>query len=430
MARIGIPKLMVNISDISVAVMEPAWQEPRVAEGSHGDILARISDDSATTIAELARQTRKARSTVDQRVKDLTDHGFLVGQPEHVTPGVSTGGRPARRLRLRTADNLVFAIDLGASHCRMALMDIGHTLRMEREDPLPVTQAPPETILRKIDHRMREMLTQAGEPVTSVKAIGIGVPAPIEYTTGKPSNPPILGPGWNGHPIREFFEKRYGGNVTVRVDNDVNIMALGEHRHRTHSRTRDFMLVKVGTGIGCGIIAGGRLHRGAQGCAGDIGHIRISENDSYPCHCGRNGCLEALASGAALARRLSELGHDAASGTDVIRRAADGHRETLRLLQEAGRQIGGVLAGLVNFFNPEVITIGGVLAQSHDLIAGIRTIVGERALALATSNLRIEAAHTGARAAMLGAGILAIEYILAPDYINRQFEKTEKRGER
>jgi predicted NBD/HSP70 family sugar kinase len=412
-------RLAVNTSDIIVASMAQTSEEPRVAPGSHGDVLALISDGSAATTADLSRITGLARSTISQRVRELGDHRYLIESQE--TPGATAViGRPARRIRLRTADNLVFAIDLGVSHCRMALMDISRTVLDEREIALAARQARREVILPAIEDNLREMLHLAGKREAALRAIGMGVPAPIEYATGKPSNPPILGPGWNGYPLPAFFKERFGSNVAVLVDNDVNVMALGEHRTQRQN-ARDLMLVKVGTGIGCGTIVGGRLHRGAQGCAGDIGHIQVDEDDTYLCHCGKTGCLEAVASGSALARALSQAGHHADSPADVMQLSADGNSDALRAVREAGQRIGRVLAALVNFFNPEVITVGGVLAQSHHLIAGIRDVVNQRSLALALSDLRIEPALASARAGVLGAGILAIEHILDPARVNREF---------
>jgi predicted NBD/HSP70 family sugar kinase len=224
-------------------------------------------------------------------------------------------------------------------------------------------------------------------------------------------------PGWNEYPIPEFFAGRY--DATVYVDNDVNVMALGEQRSAFAS-TDYLLFVKVGTGIGCGIIAQGRLHRGARGSAGDIGHIRVSGHEDAGCRCGNSACLEAVAGGGALARRLSELGFAAESGSDVVALVQGGNTQALRLVREAGRLIGEVLASLVNFFNPEVIVVGGVLAKIHDhLLAGIRETVYRRSLPLATHHLAIVPTRTGAGAAALGAGILAIEHFLAPDNVNR-----------
>ncbi|MEU6717600.1 ROK family transcriptional regulator [Nonomuraea sp. NPDC046802] len=377
--------------------------------GSAGDVLTLISAGSATTRSDLARLTGLARSTISQRVDALIERGLV----EETENGESTGGRPPRQLRLHTEDHAFAGVDLGATHCRVALMDISGEVLAECEDHLLISDGP-EEVLTHVDARLDRLLGQANRPRSMLRAIGIGVPGPVEFATGRPNNPPIM-PGWNDYPIPEYF----GGEVSVLVDNDVNVMALGEHRN-AFPGAGHLLFVKVGTGIGCGIMAEGKLHRGAQGSAGDIGHIRVSGHDDAGCRCGNSACLEAVAGGAAIARRLSELGLAAESGGDVVALVQAGNTQALRLVREAGRLIGEVLAGLVNFFNPEVIVIGGALSRVHEhLLAGIRETVYRRSLPLATHHLSITPSRTGINAAALGAGILAIEHYLSPDNINR-----------
>src|ERR671915_533567 len=365
--------------------------ERRAVTGSAGHVLMLISAGSATPGADLARVTGLARSTVSQRVDALVAHGLI----QESDDSESTGGRPPRQLRLRTEDNMVMGVDLGATHCRLALLDISGRVLAAREDSL---------------------LIDAGRPLGALRAIGMGVPGPVEFATGRPNNPPIM-PGWNEYPIPEFFTERYG--ISVLVDNDVNVMALGEQRS-AYPDTRYLMFVKIGTGIGCGIIADGDLHRGAQGCAGDIGHIRVSGHDDAGCRCGNSACLEAVAGGAALARQLSDHGFEVSTGFEVVELVMSGNIQALRLVREAGRVVGEVLAGLVNFFNPEVIVIGGVLSAVHDhLVAGVREVIYRRSLPLATHHLEIVPSRTGADAAALGAGILAIEHFLSPGHIDQ-----------
>ncbi|QBI53598.1 ROK family transcriptional regulator [Streptomonospora litoralis] len=387
---------------------------------SPGDVLGLISRGDADTRAELARLTGMARSTVAQRVDTLIAYGIV----EERESGASTGGRPPRVLRLNTEHNCVVGADLGATHCRVALMDIGGTLLAASEAPLHITEGP-EPVLRHIDDRMHELLAEAGRPLSAVKAIGIGVPGPVEFATGRPVNPPIM-PGWHEYPVPEYFTSRYP--VEVLVDNDVNALALGETRHGRVGAD-NLLFVKVGTGIGCGIIAGGRLHRGAQGSAGDIGHIRVPGADGAQCRCGNTGCLEAVAGGAALAARLSEAGADAADGRAVVDLVNSGDPLAVRLVREAGRGIGDVLAGLVNFFNPEAIVVGGVMAAAHEpLLAGVREVIYRRSLPLATHRLTVVPTGTGETGGALGAGRLAIDHVLAPEHIDRALAAAQAAG--
>jgi len=376
---------------------------------SPGEVLALISSGAAATRAEIARLTGLARSTVSQRVDALIAHGFV---DEDAEAG-STGGRPPRRLSLRTREHAVAGVDLGASHCRVALLDIGGTLLAVREDPLTIADGP-EAVLGHVERTMQRLLEEAGRDPKTLRSIGAGVPGPVEFSTGRPVDPPIM-PGWHQFPIPEFFDERFG--VRALVDNDVNVMALAEQR-RAFPDTSYLLYLKVGTGIGCGIIADGRLHRGAQGSAGDIGHIRVGEREEL-CRCGNSGCLEAIAGGAALAVRLKELGLEASAGLDVVRLVKEGNREAVRMVREAGRAVGEVLAGLVNFFNPETVVVGGALAAVHDqLLAGVREAVYRRSHPLATHVLRIEPSRTGENAAAIGAGILAIEHALSPRQVD------------
>jgi predicted NBD/HSP70 family sugar kinase len=249
-----------------------------------------------------------------------------------------------------------------------------------------------------------------------VRGIGIGVPGPVSFSTGQPVNPPIM-PGWDGFSIPDWFASRY--DAPVLVDNDVNIMALGEHW--TYWRDTDnLLLIKVGTGIGCGIVAGGHIHRGAQGAAGDIGHIRVSGEDEVVCRCGNIGCLEAVAGGRALALALDEAGIKAKNSRDVVAHVRGGNPVALRMVREAGRHLGEVLAGCVNFFNPSVVVIGGDLAEVHEqLMAGVREVTFRRSLPLATRDLRTVSSELGDRAGVIGAAIMVIEHVLAPAAIDR-----------
>ncbi|MFF4762255.1 ROK family protein [Streptomyces sp. NPDC001292] len=382
----------------------------KVAGQSLGEVLSLISSGAATTRADIARITGLARSTVTQRVDALMAHGFV----DEEADGGSTGGRPPRRLVLRTREHTVAGVDLGASHCRVALLDIGGTLLTAQEDPLMIADGP-QAVLRHVERALHTLLKDAGRSPRTLRSIGVGVPGPVDFSTGRPVDPPIM-PGWHQYPIPDFFDEHFG--VRALVDNDVNVMALAEQR-RAFSSTRYMLYIKVGTGIGCGIVTDGRLHRGAQGSAGDIGHIRVGEREEL-CRCGNSGCLEAIAGGVALARRLSALGLEAASGLDVVRLVRKGNRDAIRMVREAGRAVGDVLAGLVNFFNPETVVLGGALAAVHEqLLAGVREAVYRRSHPLATHVLRIEPSRTGQNGAAIGAGILAVEHALSPEQVDR-----------
>jgi predicted NBD/HSP70 family sugar kinase len=214
------------------------------------------------------------------------------------------------------------------------------------------------------------------------------------------------------------FNHRAG---VVLVDNDVNIMARGEHW--VHWRgTSHLLLVKVGTGIGCGIVEDGHIHRGARGAAGDIGHIRAT-GEHVVCACGNIGCLEAVAGGHALAMRLAASGVEASNSRDVVRLVHEGNVPATQMVRAAGRTLGEVLAGTVNFFNPAVIVIGGDIAEAHaQLLAGVREGIFSRSLPLATRDLRIVPCRLGDRAGVTGAAITAIEQVLSPAAVDQTLQ--------
>jgi len=265
------------------------------------------------------------------------------------------------------------------------------------------------------------LLQRNGRDAATLSGIPIGVPGPVEHSTGRPPKPPIM-PGWNDYDIPGTIQRTF--DVPVLVDNDVNIMALGEYWSRWRD-TDHLLFVKVGTGIGCGVITDGRIHRGAQGAAGDIGHIHVPDHDDVICRCGNLGCLEAIAGGGAMAARLTDMGVPAENSRDVVRHVRDGRPEAMRLVRQAGRELGGVLASAVNFFNPGVIVIGGDIAHADEhLLAGVREVVYRRSTALATRSIRIARSTLDDRAGILGAAVMVTEAVLAPDAIDQAIAAT------
>jgi predicted NBD/HSP70 family sugar kinase len=375
--------------------------------------LGLIRNGTAVTRADLARHTGLARSTVAQRVDALLAADLVYD----AGGSASTGGRPPTVLAFNHAAGVVLVADLGATHARIALTDLAGAPLAERASDLDIASGPDE-VLAWVSERFTELLQETRHSPPEVRGIGIGVPGPVEFASGRPFNPPIM-PGWDGYSIPGWFAGRYA--APVLVDNDVNIMARGEHW--VHWRdTEHMLLVKVGTGIGCGIVAGGQIHHGARGAAGDIGHIRAT-SEEIVCRCGNVGCLEAVAGGQALAQRLAAEGADTANSRDVVQLVRSGDATAMRMVREAGRSLGEVLAGTVNFFNPAVIVIGGDIAEAEaQLIAGVREGIFSRSLALATRDLRIVPCQLGDRAGITGAAMMAIDHVLAPDAVDRTLQ--------
>jgi predicted NBD/HSP70 family sugar kinase len=386
--------------------METPTPRPHANPSALTTILDTVRVEGPLTRSALGARLGLARSTVSQRVDLLMDRGLLrIGEP-----AASTGGRRAETLVFNPASGAVLAGDIGATHYRVALASLAGDILAEDGGEIQI-ETGPETVLEHLDERFRALLAEAGRGPEEVRALGIGLPGPVEFATGRPVSPPIM-PGWDGYPVADWLRQRYG--VRAVIDNDVNIAARGEHQliwpHVEH-----LLFVKVATGIGCGIVASGRLYRGQQGAAGDIGHIRISGRDDIICECGNTGCLEAVASGRALARHATELGFPARDSRDVVALVAAQELPVIRLVREAGRFLGEVLASVVNALNPSVIVIGGALAEAHQqLFAGLRETIYQRSTPLATQRLEIAPTALGTHAGVHGAIALAIDEAMSP----------------
>ena len=375
------------------------------------ELFQLLRDGSPRTRAELAAKTGLARSTIALRVEELMNLG-LIGPVEDAQ---STGGRPSSQFALKPSAKFVLAADIGATHATIAVTNLSGVIVGETIGTIDIADGP-EVVLTWMVETGRTLLEQHGVSQTDVIAIGIGLPGPVEHSSGRPINPPIM-PGWDQFDVPGFVNQQL--EVPVLVDNDVNIMALGEQSF-AWPRTDNLLFVKVATGIGAGVISGGHLLRGAQGVAGDIGHVRISRGEGVACHCGNSGCLEALASGPAIARSLSDAGLDVSNTAAVIDLVKHGNIQAIQAVRQAGRDLGEVLTACVSLMNPSVIAVGGSMAAVGDhLIAGVREIIYTRSMPLATSKLTIVQSAAGVNAAVLGASILAIHHSLSPEGIDR-----------
>jgi predicted NBD/HSP70 family sugar kinase len=369
-------------------------------------LLALLRDGQPRTRAQLAELSGLARSTVSSRLEGLTTAG-LVGLSGG---GVSSGGRPAGLLSFQPAARILLAVDLGATHGVVALTDLaGSVLDVEAAE-LDIADGP-WPILDWVLGAAERLRIRSGRPESDLLGVGIGLPGPVEHSTGLPTNPPIM-PGWDGFDVPAYIRARF--NVPVLVDNDVNLLALGEHatvwRHED-----DLLFVKVATGIGAGIISGGVLQRGAQGSAGDLGHVRVPFSARTPQHGDADADLEALASGPGIARELSAAGVPAVSSRDVALLARTGDVRAAAAIRQAGRELGEVLATCVNLLNPAVIVIGGSIARAGEhLVAGVREVVYGQSTPLATRNLTITESRAGETGGVIGAATMLIQYLLDP----------------
>ncbi|HYI67361.1 MAG TPA: ROK family protein [Candidatus Limnocylindrales bacterium] len=389
-------------------------------------VLDEIRYGRSRSRSELMTHTGLSRGVVAQRVNQLIGLGLVV----EGDVGPSTGGRPPRQITFRADAGHILVADLGATSIDVAVTDLEGRILGHRDEPADVA-AGPDTCLRRVDELFEELRAATRDLPGPLWGVGIGIPGPVEFRTGRPISPPIM-PGWDGYPVRERFSARYG--APVWVDNDVNLLALGEWRSGIAAGHEQVVVLKIGTGIGAGIISNGRLHRGAQGSAGDVGHIQVIDDASVVCRCGNVGCLEALAGGGALGRageaaaasgasprlRTALDQHGTVTAADVARAASFGDPVAVGMLQDGGRRVGLVLASIVNFFNPSLVVIGGGVAQSGDqLLASIRETVYRRSLPLATRDLTIRRSSLGAQAGIIGASAMVVDQLFSRDSMAR-----------
>ncbi|MDH2425290.1 ROK family protein [Sphaerisporangium sp. TRM90804] len=400
-------------------------------EDSHQAALLRLMRDGPRSRAELADLTAapalpapSGAVSVDprpmsrSRLNAALNRLVGLGLAESDGLAASRGGRRSGMVRV-SRDTRFAGIDIGATSVDVAVTDgelrvLGHV-----SEPCDIRSGPAHVLGRVLV--LAAKLRRQGL-FTQLHGAGIGVPGPVSFAEGVPVVPPIM-PGWDRYPMRETISREL--DCPAMLDNDVNIMALGELHAGLARQVDDFLLIKIGTGIGCGIVVDGKIYRGVSGSAGDIGHIRVDRLGSL-CGCGNTGCLEAYFSGAALARQAQAVARSGASpylaerlavaGTlsaeDVAAAAAQGDSAAIQLIRDGGRRVGQVLAGLVSFFNPGLVIIaGGVARLGHVLLAEIRSVVYRRSLPLATGNLPIVLSELDDTAGVVGAARLISDHV-------------------
>jgi len=380
-------------------------------------LLALLRDEGPLSRVQLADRLNVSRTTVAAEVTRLGELGLA----QEVGPAASRGGRRSTLVDLAAGIRFV-GISIGATGMSVGVTDGRLAVLSTRSRDCDIRKGP-EVVLAAALEVVREVLEECG--VDRPMGAGVGVPGPVDFHRGVSVSPPIM-PGWDGYPVRDAVSRELG--CPVVLDNDVNVLAVGEQHSGVARTAQDFLFVKIGTGIGCGIVVDGELYRGVDGCAGDIGHIRV-EDFGPTCACGNTGCLEAFSGGAALARDataaaragrspalaslLEEKGELTAA--DIAIAVSQGDAQAVQLIRDSGRRVGQVLASLVSFFNPGLIVIGGrVTGLGHALLAEIRGVTYRRSLPLATGNLPIVLSELGDEGGVIGAARLISSSVYAP----------------
>ena len=385
--------------------MSPRRRSPISAVG---ELLLLLADGAPRTRADVVAETGLPRAAVSAQLDALIATGLVARRDD----APSSGGRPAGRVAFDARARSLLAIDLGAAHATVALTDLDGRVLAERREEIAIADGPQVVLGHALD--VAAALLDQAPGAGPLAGVGVGVPGPVEHATGRPVKPPIM-PGWDRFDIPEAVARRLP--VPVLVDNDVNLLALGEHADH-YADVDDLLYVKVSTGIGAGIVSGGALQRGALGAAGDLGHVQVPGDRG-------EADLEAIASGSAIARRLTAAGLLTAEGlpiastADVVALLVAGDATTVDLTRAAGRDLGEVLATCVNLLNPSVIVIGGSIAQaSHEVLAGVREVVYRRSLPLATRALDILQASGDTGGGVRGAALMVRRHLLSPTRVD------------
>ena len=374
------------------------------------ELVGLVRTGGPLSRAEIGERTGWARVTVNQRLDRAVDAGLLV--PAGTSS--SSRGRPAARFALNADRAQLLLADIGASGMRLAATDLTGRVLQRTDQPIRIADGP-DVVLGAVCEGL-EALRDGARPLWGV---GVSVPGPVEFATGTVVSPPIM-TGWDGTNIPSRLRDQFG--PLVFVDNDVNAMVIGERAAR-YPDVDDLLLIKVGTGIGAGIIATGRTLRGAQGTAGDLGHIRADvTTDGEPplCRCGQLGCVEAYAGGWAIMRDLAAAGRTVESVDDLVAAVQNGDPLATRLVRDAGRVLGSTVADAVGLLNPAVIVIGGQLSITGEhLLAGVRERIYSRSLPLAMRDLRVAASDLAGDSGVLGLAHGVLDRLFTPGPLNQ-----------
>ena len=396
---------------------------PILVNKDEAEMLVILNRQDRVSRTEISNITGWSKAKTSHVVQKMTVTGYLIETGE----GISQGGRKPRLLSINDRLGLLVGLDIGATSMDMVLSDVCGKILQRRSEQADVRKRPDE-FLNHCTELILEMVIAQGRNPDQILGIGVGVPGPVQFSRGVLVAPPLM-PEWENFPIREFFQRTFTSAYVV-IDNDVNIMALGEQRNGEGAGIENFIFVKIGTGIGSGIVSNRKLHRGSDGCAGDIGHICVDKQGAI-CRCGNVGCLEAMASGPAIAARAMQIASNGSSPLlsqmmeanggilrpeDVNAACREGDQVALDIIRTSGAMIGEVLASLVNFFNPSHIFIGGGVTNfGNHLLVAIRRSVLRRSTPLATTNLSINFSHIGSDIGVTGAIALARDYLFVVD---------------
>jgi predicted NBD/HSP70 family sugar kinase len=388
------------------------------AVATPGEVFSLVRDEVVTTRAEVGRITGLSRTAVAARVSALQARGLVLERAE----ALSTGGRPPARLVFNADAGVVLAAAIGRSRTQLGVCNLdGEVLAMANVDQ--EIGIGPQELMPDIAKRLEALLDETGRRMDEIFGVGLSIPGTADTARGCSLDSPIMS-GWDGVALPPFLRELTA--APVLLDNDANVIVLAERRgQREHFE--DMLLIKASTGLGAGIVAGGALQRGTVGAAGEFGHTKIPAAAGVACRCGDTGCLEAVAGGWALVRSMQQYDDSVGHIRDLVDLALTGDPEARRLIREAGRHIGEVLAGAVNLLNPQALVIGGDMAKAYDiLVAGLRETVYGNASTLATRRLQIVPSTHAELSGVIGCAAMITDHVLSAAAIDAAIAGTDE----
>lgn len=399
-------------------------------------LLDLIRAGEARTRPELARRSGEGRKLVTQRLERLIDLGLVV----EGDLGPSNGGRAPRELRFRAdAGHILVAVLYGYT-LGVGLADLTGRLVEHREVPLSETEDPDDP-LGRVEELFDEIIAGQTPADPPIWGVGLGVFSPVDATTGRPFPLPRK-EGWADYGVRDRFASRYA--LPVWVDNEANLMALGEFRGGLGRDTDNLVFVNLDRGIGCGLISDHRLHRGSHGMAGELGHTIATEDAGRRCWCGNPGCLMLSASGESMVAAAARAAEDGTSPylaslrkdgeelgfAELAQALAAGDAVVIELFNRTGNLVGRALANLVSVFDPSLIVLDGPIATAGGnlLLAAIRQAVYERAFPAASRDLHIALSPMTGTAGLVGASFMVSDQLLSREHLPRWIDSGSPAG--
>lgn len=392
----------------------------RVRQANLSRTLNLIHREGSISRAAIARATGLSATTVSLLVNVLLESGIV----HESGTGESSGGRPPILVAFNYSFRYLLGLDMGATHLTLVLMNLSGEVAARRYQRFDVAHQPAATVAA-ILALVNETMTAATQPLSNVLGLGIAVPAPLEGEHLDRPAGTIL-PVWEGFDLIGALQQSL--TLPIYVENDANAGAIAEKWWGHCTEYNNMAYIKLGTGVGGGLITNGAIYRGDGGTAGEIGHIPINL-DGPPCRCGKRGCLESYVGAPALVARVAQMRHEAHPDEPpaeletihaIIEAAHAGDLQCREVLEQAGRYLGIGISNLLNLLNPGLIVLGGELAEAgHFFLEAVRSSVRERAMHKAAEEAQISFSDLGNDAIAIGAATVVLEHAFEPANLSR-----------